>query len=171
MAGVCVDTRQDHASIATHNPSMLTRRLVSLPTARYKVSLSPLESRITASLSSVFFNPHTTMNSHTRNNPQMSLHRRSSSAPEIIFEAKAQEDKSPLAQIDEYLLNRLREQLDKSKTSYGDLLKDYEQALSLYNETRVENMRLRHKVTLLERVLVGRTGAESRLDSDHFGMH
>jgi hypothetical protein len=101
----------------------------------------------------------------------MSLHRRSSSAPEIIFEAKAQEDKSPLAQIDEYLLNRLREQLDKSKTSYGDLLKDYEQALSLYNETRVENMRLRHKVTLLERVLVGRTSAESRLDSDYFGMH
>jgi hypothetical protein len=101
------------------------------------------------------------MNSHTRHNPQMSLHRRSSSAPDIIFEAKAQEDKSPLAQIDEYLLNRLREQLDKSKTSYGDLLK----------ETRVENMRLRHKVTLLERVLVGRTGAESRLDSDYFGMH
>jgi flagellar biosynthesis GTPase FlhF len=170
MAGVCVDTHQDHASIATHNSSMLTRRLASLSTARYKVPLNPLE-RITASLSFVFFNTSTTMNSHTRHNPQMSLHRRSSSAPDIIFEAKAQEDKSPLAQIDEYLLNRLREQLDKSKTSYGDLLKDYEQALSLYNETRVENMRLRHKVTLLERVLVGRTGAESRLDSDYFGMH
>jgi hypothetical protein len=170
MAGVCVDTHQDHASIATHNSSMLTRRLTLLSTARYKVPLNPLE-RITASLSFVFFNTSTTMNSHTRHNPQMSLHRRSSSAPDIIFEAKAQEDKSPLAQIDEYLLNRLREQLDESKTSYGDLLKDYEQALSLYNETRVENMRLRHKVTLLERVLVGRTGAESRLDSDYFGMH
>jgi flagellar biosynthesis GTPase FlhF len=88
-----------------------------------------------------------------------------------MFEARAQEDKSQLAQIDEYLLNRLREQLDKSKASYGDLLRDYEQALSLYNETRVENMRLRHKVTMLERVLVGRTGAESHPVPDYFGMH
>jgi hypothetical protein len=111
------------------------------------------------------------MNSHTRNNPQMSLHQQSSSAPEVIFEARAQENKSPLAQINKYLLNRLREQLDKSKASYRDLLRDYKQALSLYNETRVENMQLRHKVTILERVLVSRTGAESHPVPNYFGMH
>jgi flagellar biosynthesis GTPase FlhF len=171
MAGVCIDTRQNHASTTAHNSSMLALRLVSLSTARYKVSLRPLESRITASLSFIFINTPTTMNIHTRNNPQMSLHRRSSSAPEVIFEARAQEDKYPLAQIDEYLLNRLRRQLEKSKASYGDVLRDYEQALLLYNETRVENMRLRHKVAMLERVLVGRTGAESHPVPDYFGMH
>ena len=112
-----------------------------------------------------------TMNNSNRTNPHTTLHRRSSSAPEVVLETRAQEERSSLAQLNNFVLNWLRAQLDKSKASYRDLLKDYEHALELYNDTRVENMRLRDKVAMLERVLVDRTRAESNLSSDCFSMH
>jgi hypothetical protein len=111
------------------------------------------------------------MKQFNRSNAYTTLHRRCSSAPEVRLEARTQEEQSPLVQLNDYLLNRVRKQLDKLKESYRDLLKDNEQALALYNETRIENMQLRNKVAMLERALIGRTGAASNSSSHYSRMH
>lgn len=62
----------------------------------------------------------------------------------------------PLTHLRDHLLDRLRKEIAKSKKDYDCLFKDYQQALSLYNQMRLEKMKLEEEVDMLERVLVER---------------
>jgi hypothetical protein len=95
------------------------------------------------------------MNNPRRINPinqHTMFHQQSSSAPGRNLEFTVVECDNPHAQ--------LRRDREQAKASYEDLFKDYQHALRLYNETNLENMILRDRIAMLERVLLSRSAGD-----------